>query len=242
MTPDDHGPHWSIDSHQRLAVDVNRPATIDALHKRYGVPLLCLTSFVSDRPDCFLSEVVLNPSGRERAEIWRCGPRFESEPWDLLRGYLFWADELPRLSAAFARWWRLHAESPALGLFADHINLGLMYSQPRFLTLYAAVEGYSRLRVGQNNLRRLRDYARVDVAAHGCSNDAIALIGASRDYVAHFARHHVAPEAIINTLPASTRRLHALMQACLLRDMGFGKRQAESILERHHRRWPLPSL
>ena len=233
---------WSVTARQRLVVDARRKATLDALHSRYFTPLLCLLSFVSDRPDCVTTEIVLNPSTTERAEVWRAGPRFDSMPWRPGKDYLFQADDLPRLGAAFSKWWRRHAESPALGLFADHINLGFTYSQPRYLTLYSALEGYCRQRVGRNNLRQLRDYAGVNTAAHGCTNRALRLIGASRDYVAHFTIRDIPAATIIDSLVDTTRCGHALLQCCLLREMGFGGRQTEQIMARHHLSWPLPTF
>lgn len=241
--PVGYRPDWSIRSRQVLVVNVSRRARVEDLHDRYAIPLICLTSFASDRPDSVISEVVLNLDSGEQAEIWRQGPRHEPEPWHPTRGYLFRADDLPRLRAGLARWWRLHAETaPALGLFADHINLGSTYSQPRFLTLRTAMEGYCRGRFGQNKLELMRDYADVDVAVHGCSRGALALIGATRNYVAHLSKQHIAAAEIIDGLPDSTRRAHALMQACLLRELGFGKRQAETLLRRHQHGWPLPPL
>jgi hypothetical protein len=167
---------WSVRVQQRLVVNVRRGATLEDLHHRYAIPLICFTSFASDRPDCLITEVVLNPTSGERAEIWRTGPRYEPDQWRPGHGYVFWAEEVPRLSAAFTRWWRLHAMSPALGLFADHINLGLTYSQPRFLTLYTAMEGYCRSRLGQKDFKRMREHAGVDDSVHGCSKAALRLI------------------------------------------------------------------
>jgi hypothetical protein len=231
---------WSVAVRQRLVVNVRTPATFDDLHDRYAIPLLCFTSFTSARPDCLITEVVLNRGSTERAEVWRSGPRYTPEPWSLGRGYLFWADELPRLSAAFSAWWRLHAASPALGLFADHINLGLTYSQPRFLTLYTAMEGYCRSRLKHKDFKLMRDHARIDVRFHGCSKKGLALLAASRNYVAHLTPQSVPTAEIIGILPDSTRRGHALMQACLLRDLGFGTRQIDRILMRSQAAWPLP--
>ncbi len=233
---------WSVRVQQRLVVNVRRSATLEDLHDRYAIPLLCFTSFASDRPDCLITEVVLNPNSRERAEIWRAGPRYEPQPWRPKHGYVFWAEELPRLSATFTSWWRLHAMSPALGLFADHINLGLTYSQPRFLTLYTAMEGYCRSLLDQKDFKRMREHAGVDDSVHGCSKEALRLIAESRNYIAHLRKQQASPQEIIGTLPDSTRRAHALMQACLLRDIGFGKRQVESILRRYHESWPLPPV
>ena len=240
--PFGYRPEWAVRVQQRLVVNVRRGATLEDLHDRYATPLLCFMSFAADRPDCLVAEIVLNPNSGERAELWRAGPRYEPEPWRPERGYVFWAEEAPRLSAALASWWRLHAMSPALGLFADHINLGLTYSQPRFLTLYTAMEGYCRSRLGQKDFKRMCEHAGVDESVHGCSKQALRLIADSRNYIAHLTRQSVLPQEITDTLPDSTRRAHALMQACLLRDIGFGKRQVERILRRHNSSWPLPLM
>ena len=61
------------------------------------------------------------------------------------------------------------------------------------LTLYTALEAYARERLGRHNLRTLRDLAQVDPAVIGCTNMALALIGASRDYFAHLGTAPNAP-------------------------------------------------
>jgi hypothetical protein len=38
----------------------------------------------------------------------------------------------------------------------------------------------------------------------------------------------------------STRRLHALMQACLLREMGLSTAAIEARLESHYSNWAVP--
>lgn len=185
---------WFVRVQQRWVVNVRRGVTLEALHDHYAIPLLCFTSFASDRPDCLITEGVLNPNSRDRAEIWRAGPRHEPDPWRPGHGYVFWAEEVPRLSAALTSWWRLHAMSPALGLFADHINLGPTYSQPRFLTLYTAMEGYCRARLRQKDFKRMREHAGVDDSVHGCSKEALRLIADSRNYVAHLTKSQVFAE------------------------------------------------
>jgi hypothetical protein len=104
------------------------------------------------------------------------------------------------------------------------------------------MEGYCRSRLGQKDFKRMRDHAAVDVNVHGCTKDALALLAATRKYVAHLTKQHVPAEEIVAALPDSTRRGHALMQACLLRDIGFGKLQAQNILKRHYANWPIPTL
>ena len=37
----------------------------------------------------------------------------------------------------------------------------------------------------------------------------------------------------------STRRASALMQACLLRELGFTRSEAEGMLTKHYISWPL---
>ena len=104
------------------------------------------------------------------------------------------------------------------------------------------MEGYCRSRLGQKDFKRMRAHARVDDSVHGCSPQALRLIAESRNYVAHLTKQPTASHKIIASLPDSTRRAHALMQACLLRDIGFGRRQVENILRNHHATWPLPQL
>jgi hypothetical protein len=65
-------------------------------------------------------------------------------------------------------------------MFAEHVSAGSAYSPSRFLTLHTAMEAYCRVRFGKKDFRLLLGYADVDVAAHGCTNKAIAIIGASR--------------------------------------------------------------
>lgn len=125
-------------------------------------------------------------------------------------------------------------------MFAQHVTDGLTYSPARFLTLHTAMEAYCRVRFGKKNFRLMRDYADMDVATHGCDRAALRLIGVSCDYFSHLSTQPVSREEINDTLLDTTRRAHALMQACLLREMGFGPRQAERLLTRHHTSWPLP--
>jgi len=243
MDPVGYMSSWSVVTSQRLVVDVRRRATMGQLHDRYAVPLVAFTAFAADRPDSVIVEILRNPDERRRVEVWRQGRRYDPREWNPASGYLFRASDLPRLPAAVRRWWGLHAAAwPALGMFAEHITDGNTYSPARFLTLHTAMEAYCRVRFGKKDFRLMRDYANVDVNAHGCTNKALALIGASRNYFSHLSRQNVSHEATSDTLLHTTRRAHALLQACLLREMGFGPRQTERLLSRHHAGWPLPSV
>jgi hypothetical protein len=113
----------------------------------------------------------------------------------------------------------------------------------RFLGLYTAMEAYCRARHGQNNFRRLREYAEVPDRVHGCSNHALALIGQTRKYLAHLSHDgKFSDNEITNNVFASTRRASALMQCCLLRELGFGHKQVERVVNSHYSNWPIPIL
>jgi hypothetical protein len=156
---------------------------------------------------------------------------------------LFEAADLPDFARALRRWWRLYEKTwPALGIFADHVREGRVYSPSRFLILYSAVESYSRQRHGHSSPKKLRAFAEIPSDVIGCSNDGLSLIGATRDYFAHrvhgsqrFGRDEIEANAFV-----SIRRLEALMQACLLRELGFSRRRATDLLEAYYARWPIP--
>jgi hypothetical protein len=46
-------------------------------------------------------------------------------------------------------------------------------------------------------------------------------------------------DVAIQTFEA-TRRLQALIQACLLRDIGLEKERVEELITQHYQAWPLP--
>jgi hypothetical protein len=156
---------------------------------------------------------------------------------------LFDAFDLADFSRSLRRWWRLADKTwPALGIFADHVSEGAVYSPSRFLILHSAIESYSRQRHGHKDLKKLRAYTGVPFELIGCSNEALALIGASRDYFAHrvhsgkkFTRDQIDDNGYL-----SIRRLEALFQASLLREVGFSASQARGLLEAYYARWPIP--
>lgn len=236
--------HWSIATSHTLVVNPTRPQSMDRLHDVYAGPLLALMVFAADRPDSLTREMLVDPDRSEQVEIWRRGRRIEPREWQPDSGYLFQAHDLRNLPTAFRRWWRLHKDVwPALDLFGAHVQDGSTYSPARFLTLYTALEVYGRERHGQNNLRRLRDYAGVPDQVHGCGKRASALIGQTRKYLSHLRHDGEFTDAeISDSVFYSTRRASALMQACLLREMGFGPRRTARILSHYYRNWAIPLL
>jgi hypothetical protein len=72
-------------------------------------------------------------------------------------------------------------------------------------------------------------------------NKALKLLGASRGYFAHLDTHgpKYSPTQLEDAILDSTRRASALMQACLLRELGFSAKRSAEMLERHYQWWPL---
>jgi hypothetical protein len=240
-------PTWSIAASQHMVVNLHKPATISEARRRYGEPLVSLTSFAADRPDALISEVVLDPMTNRRVEVWRTGRAFQPREWRSGdEAFVFQAWELRNFARSIRRWWTVFEDlRPALGLFADHLQEGLTYSRPRFLTLYTAAEGYCRGRFKRKDFRRLHDYAAVDDRVTGCTPDAMALIGATRDNFSHLTVPESFPlswEEIEDAVLATTRRLNALMQACLMRELGFGTRAITRGINDHYRHWPIPLM
>jgi ApeA N-terminal domain 1 len=233
---------WSITTWQDLVVNPEQPLTQDDGWRRFASPLLNFMSFASDRPDGIVREILVDLEDNRRIEVWRQGQTVRPRQWQPVGGYLFHAEHLNDYAAAINTWWALDDQlRPALGLFAEHISYGRSYSPARFLTLYTAMEAYARDRHGRNDFRVLREYAGVPTEVMGCTNKALALIGASRRYFAHLGSRPDGPT--VNEIEAnmllSTRRASALMQACLLRDVGFSAPEVEDMLGGYYSRWPL---
>jgi hypothetical protein len=234
-------PSWSIETQQKVVVDSRRPCRIDVFERDYTLPPLALTAFAADRPDGIIDEIYFDPDSGRRVEAWRAGRLVTPRDWHP-NGFLFRAAELPVFARSVRRWWRLYERvRPALGIFGDHINERSTYSRSRLLTVHTAISAYSDTRHGHRRLRKLRDFAGVSNDATGCSNDALALFGASRNYFAHLGK----PQSKFSIAEMedgalhSTRRAAALMQACLLRELGFSSKRAAELLRDYYASWPL---
>jgi hypothetical protein len=88
----------------------------------------------------------------------------------------------------------------------------------------------------------LRAYGAVPSALTGCTNEALKLLGASRGFFAHAETEgdKFTVDQIEEGALDSTRRASALMQSCLLREVGFRKQERIDLMEQHYGNWPLP--
>lgn len=241
-SPVTYGPTWTIGTRQVLVVYPDQPATASALRQRYAEPLLALTSLAADRPDGLTREVLLDEEKQRRVEVWRAGPVIEPREWRPTGGFLFPVEAFTDFAASIQAWWELHEQVwPALGFFGDHVSQGPTYAPTRLITVYSALERYADARHSTGEFERLRDYAGVPSDVHGCTNRALTLLGASRGYFAHLQepKRKLTREEIQEGLLPSTRKAAALMQACLLRDLGLDAATTEELMRAHYASWPL---
>lgn len=234
-------PKYSLGSRQRVVVEPRLPIRLHDLSQRYAMPLLALTAFAADRPDAIIEEHYLHSKRQQRVEVWRAGSVVEPPEWRRNK-MLFHAGDLADFRLSIVRWWRLYEKvRPALGIFGDHLNEGSSFSRPRLITLHTAICGYTDARHKHRNLRKLRTYAGVSNEVTGCSNNALGLFGAARDYFAHLGSpgQKFSVADIEEGTVLATRRVSALMQASLLRELGFGKKRTTELLQRHYLNWPL---
>lgn len=159
--------------------------------------------------------------------------------------YLFQAEHVADVGETIRRWLDVwHRSVPSLGLLAETIEQGRTYSAPRFLTLYTAAETYykaSHAPHGPWSLRSLAAIADIDPSLTCATKDAVALIGRLRNYHAHGAPLDPGQgeQQALLTYDA-IRRLQALLQVCVMRDLGMPTDVIEERMAAHYRAWPLP--
>jgi hypothetical protein len=237
-----YAPVWSVLTRQDMVVQPNRPRTIGQFRRDFGEPLAALTAFMAASRDGFIREVLRDPGSGERVEIWHTDQPEQPREWLTKTRLLFHADELPDFERAIRRWWKtMQLTWPAISVFSAQYHDENVYSPARLITVHAALEAYARGRHRHTDFKRLRSYARVESSVTGCSNVALDLLGACRGYFAHLnppTKKYTVDQIEAAILP-SIRRASALMQACLLRELGFSKAEATELLQAHYGTWPL---
>jgi len=242
-----YSPGWSIETSMKFTVRSATALTIEEYWAEYGNALLCFAVFAADHPDDMAWESFYNPESKRQIVVLRSNRKPAQREWRPVPGrYLFQAEDLPDISDALKKWltvWRKTV--PSLGLLCDTIQQDTTYSVPRFLTLYTAAEGYwKNTKTGKANWspQALARRAAVLPELTGATKRSLALIGASRDYHAHLAVGRAfSPQEIVDETFESTRRLQALLQACLLREIGLDTAEIERLFQQHYASWPVPS-
>ncbi|MDQ3740142.1 MAG: hypothetical protein M3389_04280 [Actinomycetota bacterium] len=240
-----YAPDWSIATTMTFGVTVDEPRTIDELAEHYGQPLRAFCIFAADEADDLLLESYYDPDSSRRVAVLRRDRRPSTREWRPDSGrFLFQAEHVSDIAATLAAWFDVWKRThPSLGLFAETIEQGTTFSAPRFWTLYTAAENYWKsMRSGRRpwSVRALAERAAVDETLTGATKDALAVIGATRNYHAHLQVAGPAePQLIGDQTYESTRRLH-VFQACVMRDLGMDTAMIEARLDDHYRTWPVP--
>jgi hypothetical protein len=242
-----HSPRFSFETTLKFSVRPEFPLTIDEHWSRYGNPLLGFVIFASDRPDDLSEETFYDPEGQRQIVVLRSDRRSYKREWRPLAGhFLFRSEDVPDEGEVIRRWvevWR--RSEPSLGLFCETIQQDTVYSPPRFLTLWTAAEGFwnatKRPDESRWNIPALVKRAGVDPAVSHVDRRARQLMGSLRSYHAHLTLpKSITTEDIALSTFDSTRRLHLLMQACLLRELGLPTPEIEALLQARYRSWPVP--
>jgi len=238
---------WSIETTMEFVVRPDEALTIEDYWRRFRSPLLGFTRFASNRPDDLKWEAFGTSETKRRIVVLRSPRESYERKWRLTPGrFLFRAEDIADESEVIQRWlevWR--ASEPSLGLFCETIQEDSAYSPARFLTLYTAAEGYWKgtMRPGESKWKidKLAQRADISPAVSHANKKALKLIGGLRDYHAHLTlRDNLTADEVALSTYDSTRRLHVLMQACLLRELGLESEQIESLIGRHYINWPVP--
>lgn len=254
-TAGNYGPDRQISTNSLLNVRPAQPTTLDQLHRAYGRPLLAFCTFAADRPDALLYETVSDKKRRKRAVILRSGRSVQSREWRPDSRFLFRAEQINDIAEIYGRWMDLWERSSAeIATFVDAISEGNTFSRARLLAAVAALEAYWRTRLKVNaegtktkgrslldKLKDLRTHAGIEPQLIGVTNANLKLIAAARNLYAHLDQTIItlSDEEIDDHLVANCRRSAALLQACLLRDLGIEPEKAQSMFEEHLSSWPL---
>jgi hypothetical protein len=256
-------PRRSIRTALDLSVKSTRPQTLDLLHERYAIPIANLMTLASGRPDRVSYEAALRRSNR--AVVLRRGIDVAPREWRPDQELLFYGGQLPDFRLAIRHWIDLHRRcSPAIEVFSYAINQQPIYSAAELLNVAGALETYHRVvhergwvrkwrkqnptkkKRGPYLIERIEDlqaWSEVAEKMTGLDKANRELLVASRNHYAHLSEpsYGYTTRQVRERTPESIRRAVALMQACLLRELGFEASATEDRLAAHYRQWPIPT-
>ena len=242
---------WRIRTGTQLAARPAAPTTLAALQRRFGRPLLAFTTLAADRPDAIIWEAVSDADRRECAVILRMGRSVTAREWRPDGRFLFRAEQIDDVARTYERWIKLWDDAaPEIATFLDAVSEGNSYGRARLLASVVALEGYWRTRRPPtvqkrpnlfDKLKALRDYSASDPSQIAATDANLKLLVAARNLYAHLDQRWVSlsDEEIDDELLPNCRRATALMQACLLRDLGVTPGRISAMFAEHHASWPL---
>ena len=242
---------WRIRTGTQLAARPAAPMTLSALERRFARPLLAFTTLAAARPDAITWEAVSDLDRRERAVILRMGRSVTAREWRPDGRFLFRAEQIDDVAQTYERWIELWEDAgPEIATFVDAVSEGNSHGRARLLASVVALEGYWRTRRPPtvktrpnllDKLKALRDYSTPDAGQIAAKDENLKLLVAARNLYAHLDQRWVSlsDDEIDDELLPNCRRATALMQTCLLRDLGISPDRISAMFAEHHASWPL---
>lgn len=251
------GPDRTIRTTMDIAVIPQERKTLGELHEEYVTPLHDLLVIAGGVPDAIVFESIA--VGRQRpAIVLQAGIVPPDREWPRPdRQLLFYALHIPDFRKAIERWFALHARvSPALQYFSESINQDI-YTHARLLTVASALETWhrnlydstwrrtyrrrnpGRKKRGPSLLERITHLQRLSgVSEHitGLTEARRQLFVASRNHLAHLNEPHYGystQDVYDNAIPSIARGT-ALVNACVMRRLGFTARETSERIELIH--------
>ena len=221
--------------------------TIEEYSAEYGNALLCFAVFAADHPDDMAWESFYNPESKRQIVVLRSNRKPAQREWRPVPGRYLFRQKIYLTSLTLSRSGSRCGVRPSrLSVCCATPSSKTQRTQcqdfSRFIPRPRAIGRTRRPRKGSWSPQALARRAAVSPELTGATKRSLALIGASRDYHAHLAASKAfSPQEIVDETFESTRRLHALLQACLLREIGLDTAEIERLLRQHYASWPVPS-
>jgi hypothetical protein len=246
--PVDHSPRAAIDTDLVIHVADEGRGTIKSLERDHLRPWLVFSTVVADRWDSPILQEVSRPENRLPVRIlhegWTAVPR-EWEPGR--HRYLFSSNDVGDVGGLMVRWFDLYRRAGLpIAVFAETLRDGHSYSPGRLIQLVTALDGYcDAMGISGGDFlekfKALREQGGADPTVTGCTDDNLDLLRYARNYFTHLgAKGGYSAEELEAALLPGCRWAGVLMQAVLLRQLGFSRDDTTSLIEKHYRRWPLP--
>jgi hypothetical protein len=246
--PSDSSPEQEFSTRLNIRAASEEAVGLEELERRFLRPLLVFSTLVADRWDAVGFQTVSGPAHKYPIQVLRAGPTATAREWrpgD--HAYLFRAEDCEDIEAVLRRWFALYSEAGLpLAVFAETLRSGNSYFPGRLIQSVSGLEGLCGARLGRERklvatLRKLRDHAGIDPAINGCTDRNLDLLSQARNYYTHLgSRKGFSPDELEGALLKSCRWATALMQSCVMRELGFSVERSSELLAAHYLNWPLP--
>lgn len=248
--PADYSPEQEFSTSLNLRVALDQAKDLDEIERSYVRPLIVFSTVIADRWDTAIFEMVRGESVEYPVQVLRAGRIVKQREWQPGdNAYLFLAEDCKDIVGVLQNWFNLYSSAGLpLAVFAETLRSGNSYFPGRLIQLVTALQGYCDARLGDGGrtilatLKALRDHAGIDPKVNKCSDENLDLLSQARNYYTHLGtRKGYSPDKLEHGLVKCCRWATALMQSCVLRELGFSVERSAELLSAHYQNWPLPS-